>query len=508
MGRQRGMRQAHWLGGLVLLVLGGCPGVLWVSPQTPGVGNGGTNTPDAAVVTPGDGGANADAGELPAVCLEPRKAARPVPPVYNGTRSPTHVPLDALAARAVVALSDSGPRDGSCSGTLIAPRVVLTALHCTEGTPGTDFYVLFGPDDSAPLAAIQTSRKREHPNLDLALLELSRAPDGLVDVTPIPIVLEDLTAADIGVMVENAGFGRTQSGRSDGLYFVAEPIDGFEDQGGFVVVNGMGQRGVCFGDSGGPSMRITPAGDARVIGALSWGDESCVGRDRFTRTDLARSWIEEWTGPTPSAGPRPCGNVTAQGVCNPTGTTAQWCDGSVLQVDTCAAGTGCGWDQGVSGWRCIPQGVNACDGVTAYGACDGQALSWCDRGTLRTRPCDVCGERCVLASEAQGYACITSNCGGLSFEGECAGAVAQWCNSAGQREAVDCAASGRSCGYAGETQGYYCLPRECGSVDYRGECNGDTARWCQNGRLRSRDCAAQGEVCRYVDADTGYFCAP
>ena len=107
-----------------------------------------------------------------------------------------------------------------------------------------------------------------------------------------------------------------------------------------------------------------------------------------------------------------------------------------------------------------------------------------------------------------GYACVASNCGDLTYAGRCDGTTAQWCNNRGQMSTEDCTAGGGSCGYAGPDQGYYCLPASCGGLDYLGQCDGTTVRWCDsNGRRRSKDCNAMGQVCRMVDAATGYFCA-
>jgi hypothetical protein len=47
---------------------------------------------------------------------------------------------------------------------------------------------------------------------------------------------------------------------------------------------------------------------------------------------------------------------------------------------------------------------------------------------------------------------------------------------------------------------------ECGGLDYLGECRGDTAAWCDAGRLYTLDCAAQGEVCGWISDAGGYFC--
>src|SRR5688500_4335323 len=48
----------------------------------------------------------------------------------------------------------------------------------------------------------------------------------------------------------------------------------------------------------------------------------------------------------------------------------------------------------------------------------------------------------------------------------------------------------------------------CMGLDYLGRCDGDTARWCEEGgMLRSRDCASMGHVCRWIDDQPGYYCA-
>src|SRR5262245_9484855 len=232
--------------------------------------------------------------------------------VTHGTRLPTFVPLGADQIMAVVGVTEGTPTDAICSGTLIAPTWVLTAKHCTEGEPATGFWALFGEDDIHPDLAIAVVEKHEHPDHDMTLLELDRDATTQIMVRPIPIPLFDLSNADIGRMLEQAGYGQTETGNTNGRFFVAEPLYGFAEMDDRdLSVDGMNMHGVCFGDSGGPSLAIAPEGDVRAMGALSYGDESCMGIDTYARTDFARAWIEQYTGPTPTAGPQPCGSVDA-----------------------------------------------------------------------------------------------------------------------------------------------------------------------------------------------------
>ncbi len=344
----------------------------------------------------------------PALCGEDsNKAAREmVEKIYYGTRAPTHVPLRPAQVMAVVAISGS-PRGSFCSGTLISERVVLTANHCTRGTHGGGFYAVFGQDPWNPAHAVRSVRKREHPRLDMALIELGSAPSDSIDVEPIPIPLADLSADEAGMTLEQAGFGQTENGGSDGLFFVAERFDGFSNGGDDLVVNGQGRRGVCFGDSGGPSMRVGQAGDARVVGALSGGDSSCVGRDNYSRTDLARDWIEEWTGPTVRGGPVDCGAIDAGGRCSDDGRTAEWCEEGGLRSARCGEGNVCGWSGDVSGWRCLAIEADPCEGLGERGRCVGETLRYCRGGEFRERPCGACEEACLLVDERLGFACVS-----------------------------------------------------------------------------------------------------
>lgn len=344
----------------------------------------------------------------PAVCGEDsNKAAREmVEKVYYGTRAPTHVPLRPAQVMAVVSISGS-PRGSFCSGTLIGERVVLTANHCTRGARGDGLYAVFGQDPWRPEHAVRSVRKREHPRLDMALLELESAPADRVDVEPIPIPLVDLRDDDEGMTLEQAGYGQTERGSSDGRFFVAERFDGFSGGGDNLVVDGQGRRGVCFGDSGGPSMRVGSLGDARVVGALSGGDSSCVGRDNYSRADLARAWIEEWTGPTPRGGPTDCGALDRTGRCSDHGRTAEWCEEASLRSARCGDGKVCGWSGDVAGWRCLAVEADPCEGLGERGRCVGETLRYCRDGELRERPCGACGEACLLVDERIGFACVS-----------------------------------------------------------------------------------------------------
>ena len=56
--------------------------------------------------------------------------------IVNGTRQPFVLPLTEAEQLAIGWLASYGtPNTPNCTGTLITSRVVLTAKHCTEGTP-------------------------------------------------------------------------------------------------------------------------------------------------------------------------------------------------------------------------------------------------------------------------------------------------------------------------------------------------------------------------------------
>jgi hypothetical protein len=269
-------------------------------------------------------------------------------------------------------------------------------------------------------------------------------------LVPIPILTEDMDSGWIGQTSEASGYGQQENGGYGEREFTAEPI--VQLSGDTVTIDGQGERGVCFGDSGGPLMAIASDGTVRVIGALSNGDNSCVGRDNYTRVDTYRDWIESYTGPTVVDG-ADCGAIDPVGRCN--GDMAMWCGASgTLETSMCADGTSCGWDTATSGFRCIT-GPDPCGGFDAFGGCEGETARWCDNGVQRERDCGGCDQVCDTSMGAGGAYCFDDPCMGLDYHGQCNGDVAEWCDD-GEFRSEDCAANGQTCAYINDNIGYYC----------------------------------------------------
>lgn len=435
-------------------------------------------------------------------CFGPNKALPKDPSVYYGTHMPTHVPLSQGQIMAIGTF-------WGCSGTLITPTWVLSATHCGLST-WNEFCI--GHSATNPNVCLSAKRVLEHPWADLTLMELTvDARTKLAGVEPIPLLGDDLDNSWIGRTAEASGYGQQETGASGEREFTAEPIAYLGNS--TLTINGQGKHGVCFGDSGGPVMVIADDGSARVAGALSNGDNSCVGYDNYTRVDAVRSWIEGYIGVIQPAGPVPCGATTATGRCD--GGVASWCgaDGS-LKTATCGSDERCSWSNPESGWRCVTEAQDACLGLSYQGACDGNVLRWCDTGGLMMRDCGACGETCVPNDES-GFRCVSSSCGDLTFLGECDGNVAQWCNRSGEIETRDCAQHGQGCGWVNSESGFYCVPGTtpvqagselCAELNYHGRCSGAVAEWCDGGVFKTKDCAQTGETCGWTGDQLGYFC--
>lgn len=413
---------------------------------------------DGAASSGGTGAVGGSGGGEPACSIDRGKQGRARPvvsKVYFGTIAPTLVDLfpEQILAIGKLELGD-GAAVALCSGTLITPRWVLSAKHCTPGITASSVTFSIGYMPGAPDFAFSVSRIVTHPSSDIALFELTEDVTTRVpEIVPIRLFTGVLDSSWIGRRVEAAGYGETQDQSTGTRYFTAQPIDRLRDDE--VWVDGEGQRGLCGGDSGGPLLTQLADGSVRVMGELQGGDSSCIGVDHYTRVDLYRDWIEGHVGATPDNDQPLCAVLGSEGRCS--GTHAFYCASTVVQSDACGGRAACGWDSDVAGFRCVDPALDPCDGLDARGACDGDVASACVDGVMQSADCGACGLVCVI-EEPSGANCIVKPvdpCEGLDFHGRCDGDVAEWCD-AGEFKRRDCGIGGESCGWRGDELGFYC----------------------------------------------------
>jgi hypothetical protein len=226
-------------------------------------------------------------------------------PIVNGTDA------DECQFPTVVRLSSG------CSGSLIAPNVVLTAGHCLDpaiAMPTTA--VQLGESGAASVATVPVVRCERHPEyqgieqqpvaqvlFDVGFCELAQSVN---DVPPIPILFGcDLDELQVGTPLVIVGYGATSGGNdtptvgSGTKRFGNQTVEQVNDAEGDLWMIGP-EAASCYGDSGGPALMQLADGSWRLVAVASTihpnGGGYCGYGSIYELVYPAVEWLESESG--------------------------------------------------------------------------------------------------------------------------------------------------------------------------------------------------------------------
>jgi secreted trypsin-like serine protease len=190
-----------------------------------------------------------------------------------------------------------------CSGTLVAPKLVLTAAHCIKlknqyyKIPAEVFKVYFGTgtkeDVSTPFFVEKTLIHPKYgggsfsKDYDLALMILKeKAPIKESSIIPVITAKELKRNIKSGSPITIVGFGKTENDCSGIKYEVGSRITEVTTT---EFIDSGPRKGACHGDSGGPIFSALKNSKLKTIGVTSRGTGHCFGTVIYGKANLMLS---------------------------------------------------------------------------------------------------------------------------------------------------------------------------------------------------------------------------
>jgi V8-like Glu-specific endopeptidase len=239
-----------------------------------------------------------------------------------------------------------------CTGSVIAPTVVLTAAHCVSAseTGANARFVVLTANDINKRGGQQLAVREVHANPKWSARNLQSGHDeGIVileqptTLAPLPFNLHPLPASSTGAALRIVGYGLDDGVDQTGAGVKRQALTKLGAISSALIEVGDSRKGTCNGDSGGPAF-MKLGGVETIVGTTSYGDETCSDGGYDARLDVDLDFIQPFLATaacTPDCEDRACGDDGCGGSCGDcTGDGSCGDDGQCVSAATACSGTG------------------------------------------------------------------------------------------------------------------------------------------------------------------------